>query len=74
MKIGILSLGLIGGSILKKLSQYHKDITITAVTGNEKTIAAAASYTNDVSKTISKLKDCEIVFVCAPMNLSLIHI
>ncbi len=68
MKIGILSLGLIGGSILKKLSQYHKDITITAVTGNEKTAAAAASYTNCVSTNISNLKDCEIVFVCAPMN------
>jgi len=66
MKIGIVSLGLIGGSILKALSSF--DYELFVVTRNPKTIESAKTYTQNVSNDISTLKDCKIVFVCSPMN------
>lgn len=62
MKIGIIGLGLIGGSIFKALetnSNYE-------VVG----ISRSLNY-NNVYKDYSALKDCEIVFVCTPMNVTL---
>ena len=64
--IGIVSLGLIGGSILKALSETeHK---IVAVTRNQSAIRKAKKYTKSVSQDISTLKECDIIFVCTPMN------
>lgn len=66
MNIGIVSLGLIGGSILKCLSQTeHK---IYAFTRNQKTIDDAVTYTPYISSDLSILKDCDIVFVASPIN------
>ena len=65
-KIGIISLGLIGGSLLKNLSTKFKNIY--AVTRNEKTISEAQIYTKKISVNYEILKDCDIVFVCSPMN------
>lgn len=70
IKLGIVSLGLIGGSILKSLSK-EKDITIYAVTRNIETINKAKTYTQFVSDDMQTLKYCDIVFVCAPMNKTL---
>ncbi len=60
MKIGIVGLGLIGGSIYKKLTQLNYDIVGISKSqqGKEKNI------TND----ISNLKDCELIFVATPIN------
>ncbi len=69
MKTGIISLGLIGGSLLKSLSAKNKDII--AVTRNKTAIEAAKAYTEHVSDDITTLKDCDIVFVCSPMNKTL---
>ena len=69
MKTGIISLGLIGGSLLKCLSAKNKDII--AVTRNKTAIEAAKAYTEHVSDDITTLKDCDIVFVCSPMNKTL---
>ena len=66
MKIGIISLGLIGGSLLKRLSKT--DIELFAVTRNPQTIENAKKYTNNVSDDMNTLKNCDVVFVCSPMN------
>lgn len=66
MKIGIISLGLIGGSLLKALAD--KGYELCAVTRNKQSIESAKKYTQSVSNDIFTLKDCDIVFVCSPMN------
>ena len=66
MKIGIISLGLIGGSILKALAD--KGCELITVTRNPITIESAKKYTPFVSDEITTLKDCSTVFVCSPMN------
>ena len=67
MKIGIYGLGLIGGSLLKALHGYEK----IAITGNEITLEAAKPYASEVTKNPERLKECGLVFVCAPMNKTL---
>ena len=66
MKIGIISLGLIGGSILKAL--YNKGHELYAVTGNKKTIKTAKKYTKVISHDIYLLRECEVIFVCSPIE------
>lgn len=66
MKIGIISLGLIGGSLFKCLSRTEH--TIYAVTRNIDTIAKAKKYSQFVSDDINILKECDVIFVASPMN------
>lgn len=60
MKIGVVGLGLIGGSIYKKLSQLNYEVVGISKSqkGKEKNI------TDD----ISKLNDCDLIFVATPIN------
>lgn len=60
MKIGVVGLGLIGGSIYKKLLKLGYDVIgiSNSQNGKEKTI------TND----LKALKDCNLVFVATPIN------
>lgn len=61
MKVGIIGLGLIGGSIFKDLKKL----------GTE-TIAVSQSQSGEnIYKNYDVLKDCDIVFVCSPMNKTL---
>ena len=61
MKIGIIGLGLIGGSIFKDLKRLNYD-----------TIAVSNSQTGeDIYKDYEVLKTCDIVFVCTAMNKTL---
>ena len=69
MKIGIVSLGLIGGSLFKCLSRT--EFEVYAVTRNEETIAKAKKYTDNVSNDLQILKDCDVVFVASPINKTL---
>ncbi len=69
MKIGIISLGLIGGSLFKCLARTNHEIY--AVTRNNETITKAKKYTPNVSDKIEILKDCEIIFVASPINKTL---
>ena len=69
MKIGIVSLGLIGGSLFKKLSETEHEIY--AVTRNEETIKKAKKYSKNVSANYQLLKECQIVFVATPINKTL---
>lgn len=65
-KIGIVSLGLIGGSLLKALC--NRDYELHAVTRNKKTIQSAKDYCTVISDNLLTLKQCDIIFVCSPMN------
>ena len=61
MKIGVVGLGLIGGSIFKDLTKlgYH-------------VIGISQSQTGvNIYKDYSNLKDCDLVFVCSAMNKTL---
>ena len=69
MKIGIISLGLIGASLLKTLSNHGFDII--CVTRNEDSIKKAKKYLAQASNDITTLKDCDIVFVCSPISVTL---
>ena len=69
MNIGIVSLGLIGGSILKSLSQT--DNTLSAFTRNKDTIEKAKAYTPNVSDNFEILSHCDIVFAAPPIHKTL---
>ena len=62
MKIGVVGLGLIGGSIFKNVLEGKKhDLIGVSRSVNE----------FNVSKDYANLKGCDIVFVCTPMNVTL---
>ncbi|MBR2430120.1 prephenate dehydrogenase/arogenate dehydrogenase family protein [bacterium] len=60
MKIGVIGLGLIGGSIFKALLNKY-DVIGVSTSVKEK----------NVSKDYETLKECDLVFVCTPMNITL---
>ena len=60
MKIGIIGLGLIGGSLFKDL---RKDYDVIAVSKSQNG--------ENIYKTYDVLKDRDLVFVCTPMNKTL---
>ena len=61
MKIGIVGLGLIGGSIFKCLKNNGYDV-----------IGVSQSQNGDgITKDYDTLKDCNLVFVCSAMNKTL---
>lgn len=66
LKIGIVGLGLIGGSIFKALCDLRYDVF--AVSRSDSTIDEAKRYSPNVSNSLESLKCCDIVFVCTPMN------
>ena len=62
MKIGVIGLGLIGGSIFKELRSL----------GKYELIGVSSSVTGAcISNDYNTLKDCDLVFVCSPMNATL---
>lgn len=69
MNIGIISLGLIGGSLFKCLALTEHNIFV--VTRNEQTLQKAALHSANVSSDISSLKNCDIVFVASPISQTL---
>lgn len=66
MKIGIISLGLIGGSILKSLAD--EDFEIFVVTRNVSSQEAAKKFTKNISSEISSVRGCDVIFVCSPIS------
>lgn len=61
MKIGIVGLGLIGGSIFRDLQKLDYDV-----------IGVSQSQSGEnIYKDYSVLKSCNFVFVCTPMNKTL---
>ena len=57
MKIGVVGLGLIGGSIFKCLREKYEVIGVSS----------SVNETN-VSSDYNTLKSCDLVFVCSPMS------
>ena len=62
MKIGVIGLGLIGGSIFKKLRELEK----YEVIGVSRSVKGV-----NISDDYKTLEDCDIVFVCTPMSVTL---
>ena len=62
MKIGVVGLGLIGGSIFKKLNSLDK----YEIVGISRSLKNA-----DVSDDYTALAGCDIIFVCTPMSVTL---
>lgn len=62
-KIGVVGLGLIGGSIFKSLTALGHNVI--AVSNSMQGILP------NITADYGTLKDCEIVFVCTPMNKTL---
>ena len=62
MKIGVIGLGLIGGSIFRNLRENDKyEVIGVSRSVNEPKVYREYSY----------LKDCDLVFVCTPMSVTL---
>ena len=60
-KIGVIGLGLIGGSIFKDLKKLGYDVKAVSNSQNGE----------GIYKSYDALKDCDIVFVCTAMNKTL---
>ncbi len=60
MKIGIIGLGLIGGSLFKDLKKSYDVIAVSKSQDGE-----------NIYKSYEVLKDRDIIFVCTPMNKTL---
>lgn len=60
MKIGIIGLGLIGGSLFKELSEAYDVIAVSKSQNGDR-----------IFKSYEALKDRDIVFVCTAMNATL---
>lgn len=66
MKIGIIGLGLIGGSILKKLAGFGHELY--AVTRSHETLRHVENLVKSCSDKYEILSNCEVVFVCTPIG------
>ncbi len=66
MKIGIISLGLIGGSLFKCLSRTEYEIY--GVTRNKDSIEKAKHWADNVSDDINIISSCDVVFIASPIN------
>ena len=60
MKIGVVGLGLIGGSIFKALRGKYDVVGISSSVKEE-----------NVAQDYNLLKECDLVFVCTPMSVTL---
>ncbi len=73
-KIGFIGLGLIGGSIAKKTKQNHPNCEIIATAHRKSTIDIANDMgliSNDELLPISAFADCDLIFLCAPVEKNL---
>ena len=58
MKVGVIGLGLIGGSIFKRLKAQGYDI-----------VAVSSTQTGEnIFSDYSALKDCNFIFICTPIH------
>lgn len=76
-KIGFIGLGLIGGSIALKIKKDHPDTSIIATAGRESTVKTAHSMgliDNDTLLTMEDFKDCDFIFLCAPVEKNIEHL
>ena len=70
-KIGFIGLGLIGGSIAKKIHTLYPDVTIIATAGHKETITEAYEQhliSNQTLCEIGDFYDCDYIFLCTPVR------
>lgn len=77
-KIGFIGLGLIGGSIAKRLKSIDNTLTLIAISGHASTLEAAYNeglIANSTSCALSDFYDCDYIFLCTPVqqNLTYLH-
>ena len=73
-KIGFIGLGLIGGSIAKKIKLNHPECEIIATAHHIGTITLAYDMeliSNDDLLPLSAFSDCDVIFLCAPVEKNL---
>ena len=69
--IGFIGLGLIGGSIAKKMKSNQPDIKIYATAHHKETIEEAyreGLIENNDLLPLSAFSDCDYIFLCAPVQ------
>lgn len=72
--VGFIGLGLIGGSIAKKLKADHPEIKIIATASRQSTITEAYESSlidNDTLLDIKDFGNCDLIFLCAPVQKNL---
>jgi len=67
LKIGVIGLGLIGGSVLKSLNKNGYDVFGISKSSHIK----ALKFCTKSSPDIEDVKDCNVVFVCSKMSETL---
>ena len=70
-KIGFIGLGLIGGSIAKKIHTLYPDVTIIATAGHQETITEAYGEHLISNQNLCEIKDfydCDYIFLCTPVK------
>lgn len=70
-KVGFIGLGLIGGSIARKMKENNPKVSIIATAGHQQTIADAFGLgliDNNELLELNSFKDCDVIFLCAPVN------
>ena len=73
-KIGFIGLGLIGGSLAKKIKHDHPDCEIIATARRESTITEAYDMgliSNNTLLPLTDFSECDIIFLCAPVEKNL---
>ena len=73
-KIGFIGLGLIGGSIAKKIKINNPDCKIIATARRQETISEAFDMgliTNNELLSLDTFSECDIIFLCAPVEKNL---
>jgi prephenate dehydrogenase len=76
-KVGIVGLGLIGGSIAKALKRSNPNIALYIIDIDSSSLAAVkeqgiADFTS--TDDFSILKYCQVIFLCSPVRASISHI
>lgn len=75
--VGFIGLGLIGGSIAKKLKSNHPDVKIYATAGHESTVIEAyreGIICNSKLLTMEEFAECDYIFLCAPVQKNLTYL
>ena len=70
-KVGFIGLGLIGGSIARKMKENNPKVSIIATAGHQKTVDDAFGLgliDNNELLELNSFKDCDVIFLCAPVN------
>lgn len=76
-KIGFIGLGLIGGSIAKKIKKDRNNVSIIATAGHLATITEAYKdgiIDNDTLLPLTAFADCDYIFLCAPVQRNLAYL